>query len=124
MFENALAQLALVAAFVQKFVALVKPLYQETQYQKYFDMALALVVSAMLCVSWDIDIFAVADLFFFLPWLGAAFTGVIAALGASVLNDVLVLLQMWKEQKKAESMLTTAVAVEATEAVLDEEVKG
>ena len=127
MFENALTQLALVAAFVQKFVAIVKPLYQQTPYQKYFDMTLAVVVSAFLCISWQIDIFAVADLVFFLPWLGAAFTGVIAALGASVLNDVLVLLEMWKNQKKAEAVLTTVVAVNATEVALevtDEEPKG
>ena len=124
MFENSLAQLAIVAAFVQKFVALVKPLYQKTEYQKYFDIALALGVSALLCVAWGVDIFIVAGLEFpSIPWLGGLFTGVIAGLGAGVLNDVLVLLEMWKNEKKADAALTAAVAIEMAEAV-DTEPKG
>lgn len=119
MFENALAQLALVAAFVQKLIALLKPLYQQTQYQRYFDLVLSVVVSAVLCITWQIDVFALAGIELAYPWLTAAATGVVAALGANVLNDVLVLLEMLKNQKKAEAVYATAAAVEMKEAVED-----
>lgn len=119
MFENQLAQLAIVATFVQRFITLVKPLYQYAEYQRYFDLALSVVVSAVLCVSWQVDVFAVAGIQLGVLW-GGALTGVIAALGANVLNDVLVLLETWKNQKKAHLAIDTAVAVE----VIEEEAKG
>lgn len=115
MFENSLAQLAIVATFVQRFIALIKPLYKETTYQKWFDLGLSVIVSAFLCVSWSVDVFSVAEIVFFLPWVGSALTGVIAALGANVLNDVLVLLETWKNQKKVELAYATVQTVEAVE---------
>lgn len=118
MFENSLAQLAIVATFVQRFIALVKPLYKETTYQKWFDLGLSIVVSAFLCVSWAVDVFAVAGIAFFMPWVGAALTGVIAALGANILNDVLVLLETWKNQKRVELAYYT---VQTADAIVEQE---
>lgn len=100
MFGEALAQLGIVAAFVQKVIALAKPAYKDWEYQKYVDLGLSLLVSAGLCFAWGVDVFAVAGVVFSLPWLGAVFTGVIAGLGSNVLNDILTLLEMWKNQKK------------------------
>lgn len=99
MFDAVLGQLAVVAAFVQRIVDFVKPLYQATQYQKYLDAALSLTASALLCVAWGVDVFAVVDIHFTAVWLGSAFTGVFAALGANVLNDLLYLLRVWKTKQ-------------------------
>lgn len=100
MFADVLVQLGLVATFVQRFVALVKPAYKDWQYQKYVDISLSLGLSALLCVAWGVDALAVAGIVLPLPWIGAAITGLVAGTGANVLNDVLALLEMWKNQKK------------------------
>jgi hypothetical protein len=71
-------------------------------YQKYIDLALSVVVSALLCLAWGIDAFAVAGIVFTWVWLGSVLTGVVAGLGANVLNDFLALLEMWKNKKKLE----------------------
>lgn len=117
MFADLLGQLAIVATFVQKVITLVKPAYQKSQYQRVIDVALALVVSGLLCVAWQIDAFAVAGIVFPLAWLGSLLTGVIAGAGANILNDVLVLLEMWKNQKKLD------VAVKATALQIVDEAK-
>lgn len=100
MFEVVLGQLAVVAAFVKKVVDFVKPLYQVSKYQKYIDVALSLALSAVLSVAWGVDVFAAVDIQFSVAWLGAAFTGVFAGLGSNVLNDLLELLKLWKENAK------------------------
>lgn len=117
MFADLLGQLAIVATFVQKVITLVKPAYQKSQYQRVIDVALALVVSGLLCVAWQIDAFEVAGIVFPLAWLGSLLTGVIAGAGANILNDVLVLLEMWKNQKKLD------VAVKATALQIVDEAK-
>lgn len=126
MFDNVLAQLVTVAAFVRQLITLVKPAYQDTEYQRYIDMGLSVAVSAALCVAWQIDAFAVAGIAVaFAPWLGSALTGLLAGLGANVLNDVIVLLEMWKNQKKVDVAVTVAELAfveEAAEVV--EEVRG
>lgn len=98
MFDVVLGQLAVVAAFVQRVIELLKPLYIGSANQKKIDIALSVACSAFLCVAWDIDVFAVASLAFPLEWMGEVITGLLAAAGANVLNDVLKLLAMWKER--------------------------
>lgn len=100
MFAELLGQLAIVATFVQKVIAFVKPLYDKTEYQKYIDLGLSVVVSSLLCLAWNIDAFAVANIAMPYVWLGAVLTGFVAGLGANVLNDFLTLIEMWKHQKK------------------------
>lgn len=100
MFAELMGQLAIVATFVQKAIAFVKPLYKENVYQKWIDLSLSIVVSGALCLAWGIDAFLVAGIALPYLWLGAVLTGVVAGLGANVLNDFLTLLEMWKNQKK------------------------
>lgn len=100
MFAELMGQLAIVATFVQKAIAYLKPLYKDNKYQSYVDLTLSVVVSALLCFAWNIDAFAVANIALPFVWLGAVLTGVIAGFGANVLNDFLALLEMWKNQKK------------------------
>lgn len=100
MFAELLGQLAIVATFVQKVIAFLKPLYDKNEYQKWIDLSLSVVVSAVLCFAWNIDAFAVANIALPLVWLGSVLTGVVAGFGANVLNDFLTLLEMWKKQKK------------------------
>lgn len=100
MFTELLGQLAIVATFVQKAIAFVKPLYKDNEYQKWIDLGLSIAVSAGLCFAWNVDAFAVANIALPLFWLGSVLTGVIAGLGANVLNDFLTLLEMWKNQKR------------------------
>lgn len=120
MFENILAQLATVAAFVRQLITLVKPTYQDSAYQRYIDLGLSVAVSGALCVAWEIDAFAAAGIVIAaLPWLGGALTGVLAGLGANVLNDVLVLLEMWKNQKKVE-VATAVVDLQVAEEIAAE----
>lgn len=109
MFAEILGQLAIVAAFVQKLIALVKPAYKDFEYQKYVDLGLSVAVSAALCFAWGIDAFAAAGVVFpYAAWLGAVLTGVIAGSGANILNDVLALLEIWKKQKKLDVLAKSA----------------
>lgn len=123
MFENVLTQLVTVAAFVRQLIALLKPAYQDSQYQHYIDRALSVVVSGLLCVAWGVDAFAAAGIVIAaLPWVGGALTGVLAGLGANILNDVLVLLEMWKNQKRVEvatAAVDLQVATEVAEQYVD-----
>lgn len=107
MFEVQLQALALVAAFVQRLVAFVKPFYQSYEYQKHIDLGLSLVASIALCVNWGVDVFAAAGIHFGVEWLGAALTGAVASFGSSVLNDFLKLLEALK--KPASTSLTVNV---------------
>jgi hypothetical protein len=100
MFTELLGQLAIVATFVQKAIAFVKPLYKDNEYQKWIDLGLSIAVSAALCFAWNVDAFAVANIALPFFWLGSVLTGVVAGLGANVLNDFLTLLEMWKKQKQ------------------------
>lgn len=100
MFAELLGQLAIVATFVQKAIAFVKPLYKDNEYQKWIDLSLSIAVSAGLCFAWNVDAFAVANIALPWFWLGSVLTGIVAGLGANVLNDFLTLLEMWKNQKK------------------------
>lgn len=117
MFAELMGQLAIVATFVQKAIAYAKPLYKDNEYQKWIDLSLSVVVSALLCLAWNIDAFAVANIALPFVWLGSVLTGFVAGLGANVLNDLLSLLETWKNQKKldvankvADLQLVTAVA--------------
>lgn len=116
MFADVLGQLSIVAVFVQKVIAFIKPTYENHEYQKYIDMALSIVTSALLCLAWGIDVFAVAGIEFAMNWLAPVLTGVVAGLGSNVLNDLLALLEMWKKQKKADLVFKSAIADEMNEA--------
>lgn len=95
MFEQILAQLSVVAIFAKRFVDLLKPVYQSSEKQALIDQLLATAVTIALCVGWNLDLLTVAGLH--LPVLvGELFTGVVASLGSSVLNDVLYLLKLLK----------------------------
>lgn len=96
MFADVLSQLAVVAVFIQRVIKLVKPLYQKLPYQAKIDFALSLLFSAALCFAWGIDVFAVAGID--LGRAGDVLTGLVAALGSNILNDILALLEMWKKR--------------------------
>lgn len=98
MFDAVLAQLAVVAAFVQRVIDFVKPFYQASPYQKHIDLFGSMALSAGLCVAWNVDVFAVVDINFTWAWLGSVFTGLFAGMGANVLNDLLKVLEMLKKR--------------------------
>lgn len=102
MFDSVLSQLGVVAVFVQRVIDLVGETYKGYKYVKQINIALSVVISSLLCVAWQVDAFAAAGIVFQLVWLGAALTGLVAGLGSNVLNDLLDLLRMWKEQRKLE----------------------
>lgn len=121
MFAELLGQLSIVSVFVQKVIAFVKPLYQGNEYQKWIDLGLSVAVSAGLCFAWNVDAFAVANIALPLFWLGSVLTGVIAGLGANVLNDFLALLEMWKQNKKVEVATNAAILGAVSETTVDGE---
>lgn len=106
-----LQQLGVVAVFVQRVVAFVKNVTGYTtrvgeKYQGYVDLALSVVVSALVCVGWQIDLLSAVHLYFPYATLGVwsvylaeALTGVVAALGSNVLNDLLALYQAYKDKQ-------------------------
>lgn len=103
MFEQIISQLSVVAVFAQSFVDLLKPVYQKLAYQASIDKVLSIVVSIALCEFWKINLLLAAGLV--LPaGMGEAFTGFVAALGSSILNQVLVLLKILKERNLPASM--------------------
>lgn len=95
MFDQVLSQLAIVATFVQKVIDLLKPVYQSSKYQNLLDKAVAVGISVALCIFWSVNLFVPAGLVFN-HFIGESVTGVIAALGASVLNEVIALLKLLK----------------------------
>ena len=122
MFGEVLGQLSIVAAFVKKVIDLVKPAYQETEYQKYIDQGLSVALSAALCLAWGVDALAVAGIQFAnYPWIAPVITGVVAGLGANFLNEVLSLLEMWRKQKQAEAKVAKEVAEAVTNEPLNKE---
>lgn len=96
-FEQILAQLAVVATVVKKATDLVKPLYDGQVWQDIADQFVALVISIALCLSWDLNLLDAAGIVLN-PIVGEAATGFVAALGASVLHDVVELLRLLKEK--------------------------
>lgn len=97
MFDQVLSQLALVATIVKKVVDLVKPLYQNLPYQASIDEVLALLLSVGLAIAWQINLLQAAGLVLN-PYVGEVATGIVSALGASVLNEVIALLKLLKPQ--------------------------
>ena len=105
--ENVLAQLAVVAVFVQRAVDFVKTV---TQYNVELDeeiaqkvsVGLSLAISSVICVVWSVDVFAAAGLVFPADWISEALTGLFAGLGSNIIKDLIKLLTMLKEQKEQE----------------------
>ena len=107
--ENVLAQLAVVAVFVQRAVDFIKtvtgyPDNLDEELSKKFSISLSLVISAGICVAWAVDVFAAAGLQFSIPWVSQALTGLFAGLGSNIINDLIKLLEMAKKQKEQELM--------------------
>lgn len=101
MFDAILGQLAVIATLVERGVQLVKTVarYNEwaAAYQHYVDISLTAAFNVGLCLSWQVDLFAAADITFgSVAWAGAALTGVIASLGSNLLHEFVELLKGWR----------------------------
>lgn len=108
--EEIFMQLGLVAALVQRSIAFLKA---ATSYdtrlpkaQKYISIGLSVILSALICVGWDVDLVQAVGLHFPYSWdwgtaraVGAAVTGVLAALGSNVLNDLLAIYKAYKDKQ-------------------------
>lgn len=108
--DNVLSQLAIVAVFVQRALDFLKTV---TAYEDYLDdvtekrvtIALSIVISSALCVAWEVDVFLAAGFPFTVQWLGSALTGIFAALGSNIINDLIKILDMLKKRVRAEVKL-------------------
>lgn len=112
MVGEVLQQLGVIAVLVQRIVKFVKSVTGYTarigeKYQGYVDIGLSVVFSSLICVGWGVNILAAVGLFFPSTWggyqtsyaIGSAVTGVLAALGSNVLNDLLVLYESYKNRQ-------------------------
>ena len=105
--SEVVAQLAVVAVFVQRAIDFIKTVTQyneslDEEVAKKVSIGLSLGISALICVAWSVDVFAAAGLGFSVAWVGQALTGLFAGLGANIINDLIKLLEMFKEQKRQE----------------------
>lgn len=107
-----LQQLGVIAVLVQRAVAFIKRVTGYTDreptknYQGYIDLGLSVVLSALICVGWQVNIFAAVGLYFPAYWgtvmayqIGSAITGLLAALGSNILNDLLALYEAYKNRQ-------------------------
>jgi hypothetical protein len=86
-----LTQLGGVAALVTQVVQLVKPIYQGHQYQKYFDLGIAVGLNVGICLFWYVDLFGVLG-FYMWSFVGPLLTGLVASLGSNILHEVVAIL--------------------------------
>lgn len=100
MFDQVLAQLAAIAALVERGVQFAKTVFQYNTwaqaYQRYIDIGLTIAINVGLCFSWHVDLFSVAGINFPYIWVGPALTGVIASLGSTLLHEFVELLKGWR----------------------------
>src|SRR5581483_9932472 len=112
MVGEVLKQLGVIAILVQRAVAFIKKVTGYTdreptkKYQGYIDLGLSVVLSSLICVGWEVNIFAAVGLYFPNYWgavtsfqIGSAVTGVLASLGSNVLNDLLALYKAYKDRQ-------------------------
>lgn len=112
MLGEVLQQLGVIAVLVQRIVKFVKAVTGYTarvgeKVQKYVDIGLSVIFSSLICVGWGVNVLAAVGLYFPTSWggsqtayaIGSAVTGVIAALGSNILNDLLVLYESYKNRQ-------------------------
>lgn len=104
--DNVVAQLAVVALLVQRMIDFLRTAISYEDYlddvtEKRVTIALSIVLSAALCVGWQVDVFAAAGFQFAVAWAGSALTGLFAGLGSNVINDLIKILEMLKKQARA-----------------------
>lgn len=100
MFDQILAQLAVIATLVERGIQFVKTVVKYNTwaqaYQQYIDVGLTIAFNVGLCFSWHVDLFSVAGINFPYAWVGFALTGVIASLGSNLLHEFVELLKGWR----------------------------
>jgi hypothetical protein len=105
-----LTQLAAVAALVERAVQLIKPLYQDHEYQSRIDIGLNVGLNVGICYLWNVDMFGLMGLYVG-SFLGPILTGVIASLWSKVVHEVLMIIEQFRKgQPKTTTIELTAVA--------------
>lgn len=105
MFDAVLQQLAAIATLVERGVQFAKTVFQYNtwaqKYQKSIDVGLTVLFNVGLCLSWKVDLFAVAGIVFgAAAWAGPVLTGVVASLGSTLLHEFVELLKGWRVGEK------------------------
>jgi len=80
-----------------------KPLSQWTQEEK--KDIITVVISAMVTIGANLDIFSIANIPFNIPILGPLLTGLLFARGAGVITDILDIIYYIKENKKIKTLM-------------------
>lgn len=80
------AQLVLIAILVEAIWENLKMIYDKNKFN--INMIGSLILSIIICVLAQIDIFAIVGVNLFVPFIGSVFTGIIVSRGANFVNDL------------------------------------
>lgn len=80
------AQLVLIAILVEAVWENLKMIYDKNKFN--INMIGSLILSIIICVLAQIDIFAIVGVNLFVPFIGSVFTGIIVSRGANFVNDL------------------------------------
>lgn len=108
MFDNLLAvltQAIVVATLVERTIQAIKTVTQYStklpNLQKYLDIGLSLIVGALGCYFWNVDLLAAVGLRVAVaPYVGPILTGVLTGAGSNILHILYNVLQMWRAEKQ------------------------
>lgn len=79
-------QLIIVAILVEAIWENIKMVYQEDKLSK--SMIGSLVISILICVVANVDIFPVVGVSMSIPFIGSILTGIVVSRGANFVNDL------------------------------------
>ena len=79
-------QLIIVAILVEAIWENIKMVYQEGKLSK--SMIGSLVISVLICVVANVDIFPVVGVSMSIPFIGSILTGIVVSRGANFVNDL------------------------------------
>lgn len=79
-------QLIIVAILVEAIWENIKMVYQEGKLSK--SMIGSLVISILICVVANVDIFPVVGVSMSIPFIGSILTGIVVSRGANFVNDL------------------------------------
>lgn len=85
---EAFSQLIVVSLLIEAIVTNIKPVYDKTKGWQ-IDIILTLIISIVVCILVNADIFTLVGLPMMFPFIGAGLTGILVSRGANALHELI-----------------------------------
>lgn len=88
--------IVIVGILIESIINIVKNIQErETSWKYWASLALGILISVLVAVNWDLDLFRLVGLpEGRLPFVGAVLTGLVLSRGSNVINDLIKLIQV------------------------------